>query len=83
MQKHMLPKAKTIVLMTPTNVEQVEALIHKGLLGKLGASGLGACRRIVNDALSELPGKYPYASQISTFLGEKARLETLLKKIGE
>ena len=69
--------------MTPTTLAQVESLITKRLLWKLGASGQAACKRIIRDALRELPDKYPYAHQMRAYQVENGRLEKLLEKLGE
>lgn len=68
-------------MMTPTTLAQVENLVNKRLHWKLGASGIGACRRIVREAINALPEKYPYASQMKAYQLENARLEKLYDKI--
>lgn len=77
-----IPKKNTTVTMTPTTLKQVEDLAIKGLLWKLGASSTEACRRIVSEAIGQLPEKYPNAWQISEYRAEKWRLERLLQKLG-
>lgn len=69
------------VVMTPQTLPQVEALLTKKLLWKLGASGRAACQRIVRDAINALPEKYPYASQTRAYQLENARLEKLYDSI--
>lgn len=69
--------------MTPQTLDEVENLHTKRLLWKLGASGLGACRRIVRDALEALPQKYPHSTQVRAYEVEKGRLTMLLASIGE
>ena len=72
---------KNVVTMAPTTLAQVEHLVQTRTLWKLGASGLGACRRIVRDAIADLPARYQYATQTEAFLLEKGRLERLLEKL--
>lgn len=83
MQKSQIPTKKPTLVMPPTTLAQVEDLVTKKLLWKLGPSGMGACRRIVKDALRELPDKYPYVHQMRAYQVENGRLEKLLEKLGE
>jgi hypothetical protein len=80
---HSIPTKTHTVMMTPTTLQQVEDVVKKKLLWKLGASGQAACRRIVKDAIRALPDKYPYAHQMRAYLVENGRLEKLLEKLGE
>ncbi|MCP1384477.1 hypothetical protein [Runella salmonicolor] len=70
-------------MMTPTSVAQVEELLLKKLTWKFGASGMGACKRIVKDALDALPAKYPHRDQLKAYLIEKTKLEKMLDELGE
>lgn len=70
-------------MMPPKTLEDVENIMQKKLLWKLGASGQAACRRIVKDAIRALPDKYPYGHQMRAYLVENGRLEKLLEKLGE
>lgn len=79
-----MPTAQTkTVTMTPTNVAQVEELLQKRLLWKLGAAGQAACRRIVHDALDNLPTRFPHPHQVQAYKMEKGRLERLLERLGK
>jgi hypothetical protein len=42
---------------------------------------LGACRRIVRDAINDLTLRYEFSTQTDAFLLEKGRLERLLEKL--
>ncbi len=83
MQRKKKPKKLGVVVMTPRSVEEVEALVRKKLLWKLGAAGLGACRRIVNEALGDLPGRFPHSTQVREYMMEEGRLRRLLNALGE
>lgn len=74
--------AKTVT-MTPTNLAQVEDLLQKKLLWKLGAAGQAACRRIVRDAIDDLPNRFPYPSQVMAYRMQKGKLERLLERLGK
>lgn len=69
--------------MTPQTLTKVEDLINKKLHLKLSASGLGACRRIVNDALEDLKKRYSHPSQLKAYLLEEGRLKKLLSQLGD
>lgn len=74
---------KTTVLMTPTNVAQVEHMLRTKSSWKLGAAGMAACRRIVREAIESLPQQYAHPWQLSEFRREQTRLERLLSQLGD
>lgn len=69
--------------MTPTTVAQVEELLQKRLLWKLGAAGQAACRRIIRDAIDDLPNRYPHPSQVMAYRMHKGKLERTLERLGK
>jgi len=69
--------------MTPQTLTEVENVTNKNLLGRFGEAGIGACKRVVNDALEALPQKYPHSTQLRAFLLEQERLKRLLASLGE
>lgn len=65
---------KKVIWMPPQTLDEVEKVVRSRQLWKLGAAGVGTCKRIVRDSIERLA--------LDT-LHEKARLERLLRELGD
>jgi hypothetical protein len=63
---------------SPRILADVVAAVETGKWRKFTPPQRGACRRIIHDAIRELPTKYPYPSQTKAFQSEMFRLDLLL-----
>lgn len=77
----MSKQTTTTVLVIPQTLAEVENLVTKNLLWRLGAVGKQHCRDIVSDAIEALTVKYSHPSQLRAYQLEKGRLTHLLNKI--
>lgn len=71
--------AKVLHSASPRIVADIEAAVRTGKYKLFSEPQRGACRRIIHDAIRELPTKYPYPSQTKAYQLELLRLESLLR----